>query len=196
VSPNTQVEQTGYLRRPQQRGISGRSVIAEAKTKVPTIDFADLLAGPGKTHKRGAEWTTNCPLPDHQDKTPSFTVNPEKNLWFCHGCLRGGDVVKLASLAWGIDRADVAAAEVLLSFNHQIPSRPPSWFARQKRQQPVRDAIDAQKVEHIRDLVFQLIWIPWLRRLPDFVRYEASESAWEESRVIARMLYQQRGGTT
>ena len=37
-----------------------------------------------------------CPLhPDHQ---PSFLVDPRKNLFFCYGCRRGGDLIRFAEL--------------------------------------------------------------------------------------------------
>jgi DNA primase len=34
-----------------------------------------------------------CPL--HSEKTPSFTVNPDKQVFYCHGCHQGGDVIAL-----------------------------------------------------------------------------------------------------
>jgi len=108
----------------------------------------------------------------------------------------GGDVVELARRAWGYPDdgrgAAEAAAMLLLEFGHELPQRPGSWFARQERQRSVRDRIDAEKVEHIRDLVFRLIWMPWLRQLPEWIREEATESAWESSRPIALRLYEQR----
>jgi len=33
-----------------------------------------------------------CPF--HDEKTPSFTVAPGRNVWFCHGCGAGGDAIK------------------------------------------------------------------------------------------------------
>lgn len=33
-----------------------------------------------------------CPF--HHEKTPSFSVNLEKNLFYCHGCHEGGDAIK------------------------------------------------------------------------------------------------------
>ncbi len=37
-----------------------------------------------------------CPLPDHNEKTPSFHVSPTKQQWHCFGCNRGGDLFHLA----------------------------------------------------------------------------------------------------
>jgi DNA primase len=37
-----------------------------------------------------------CPL--HDDHQPSFLVDPSKNLFFCYGCGRGGDVIRFAEL--------------------------------------------------------------------------------------------------
>src|SRR5215203_5394122 len=60
--------------RPERPGVSSRSVIDEAKDKVKTIDLADLLCGPGKMRKMGERWVARCPLPGHEDRSPSFTV--------------------------------------------------------------------------------------------------------------------------
>lgn len=43
----------------------------------------------------------SCPLPGHNDKTGSFHVTPSKGLAYCHGCHRGGDIVKLTQLVFG-----------------------------------------------------------------------------------------------
>jgi hypothetical protein len=179
---------------PERRGVSRRTIIEEAKAKVPTIDLADRLvaAGGGGWRRAGERRVARCPLPGHEDRSPSFTVYPDGG-WHCFGaCQRGGDVVDLAQLAWAIDRADVAAAEVLLSFGHEVPARPPAWFARQRRQQPIRDAAEAERIEHVRDLVFRLICLPWLRQLPDETRGEAARSAWEKSLPLARQVYERR----
>ncbi len=170
-------------------------MIEEAKAAVPTVDLADRLCGPGQLRRIGGErWTALCPLPGHDEKTPSFVVYPGDRGWWCYGCQRGGDVVDLAQAAWGIDRADVAAAEVLMAFGHPITERPPAWFRRQERQKPIRDRIERGRVEHVRLLVFRLIWMPWLKRLPEDVREEAIEGAWRDSWWMADRLYAQRRG--
>jgi len=177
-----------------RRSVSRRTVIDEAKAKVLTIDLADRLCGPGQLRRRGAEWVGSCPLPDHEDRVPSFTVNPEKNLFWCHGCLRGGDVVRLARTAWGYPERDdaMAAADLLREFGHGIPPRPASWHRRQSRQEHIRERIDAEKIEHVRMIVFRIVFAPWLKRLPGFIKEEATASAWAESLPIAREIYARR----
>lgn len=41
-----------------------------------------------------------CPL--HADHKPSFLVDPNKNLFYCYGCGRGGDVIRFAELYHGV----------------------------------------------------------------------------------------------
>lgn len=47
--------------------------------------------------KAGSNFKTLCPIPDHQERTPSFTVYPDSH-WYCYGCNRGGDVITLDRL--------------------------------------------------------------------------------------------------
>jgi len=45
--------------------------------------------------RSGANFTGLCPYPDHNEKSPSFSVNPSKGFYYCFGCQRGGDAIKL-----------------------------------------------------------------------------------------------------
>lgn len=44
----------------------------------------------------------SCPSPTHADNNPSATANVETNLWVCHGCGAGGDVLDLAAIRYGM----------------------------------------------------------------------------------------------
>lgn len=181
--------------RPERRGVSRHSVIEEAKAKIATIDLADRLCGPGKMKRIGEKWTAHCPLPDHEDKTPSFTVYPGDGGWFCYGCLRGGDVIELARFAWGYEKPDVAmaAAQLLEEFGHPIPERPRSWYAKQKRQQPVRDAIEEAKVRHVQRRVFR-IFLPMIEEIDDAgEKLEEVEYLWAAAQEIAVLIVAGRG---
>ncbi len=55
--------------------------------------------------KRGATWKARCPF--HNEKTPSFVVNPERGTWHCFGaCDEGGDVIKFVERFEGLTFLD------------------------------------------------------------------------------------------
>ncbi len=175
------------------RGVSTVKPIDAAKEAVPTIDLADRLVADrgGRWCKVGSEWTTNCVLPDHEDRSPSFTVNPEKNVFFCHGCLRGGDVVTLAQLAWGYDERDMAmvAANLLHEFGHEIPARPPAWHRKQERQKLVRSAVKHTVKANYKRQVFKYCILPNLMLGGDEGEREAEISrVWAEFETVMNRM--------
>jgi hypothetical protein len=177
----------------RHRGVHARSVIEEAKELVPVIDLADRLCGPGQMRRVGKEWVARCPLPGHDDRIPSFSVNPDKSVCFCHGCRRGGDVVHLAAFAWGHDRMDTAAAEVLHTFGHPIPERPAAWYRKQERQKAVRDLIDEAKVEVLARRLWRAVFQPILSEMEDEDgRKQMARRLWPKVEASARYLLAER----
>lgn len=47
--------------------------------------------------RQGARFVGLCPYPDHSEKTGSFSVSPEQGFYYCFGCQKGGDAIKLVS---------------------------------------------------------------------------------------------------
>jgi CHC2 zinc finger len=179
------VHQPEATRAPRYRGVSYTRPIDAAKEAVPVIDLADRLCGPGSLRRVGREWAGRCVLPDHEDRSPSFTVNPEKNVFFCHGCLRGGDVVELARLAWGYDQRDahVAAAMLLMEFGHEVPQMPPAWFRKQERQRRTREAVDDTRMNVLRRRLFKYLILPHINTIEDEVeRNRELDRAWSDFR--------------
>lgn len=53
------------------------------------IDLPILISEYIPLKKTGSNFKTTCPF--HQEKTPSFVVSPERQIWHCFGCGKGGD---------------------------------------------------------------------------------------------------------
>jgi DNA primase len=53
------------------------------------LDLVDLISEHLRLQKAGRDLKGLCPF--HQEKTPSLYVSPEKQLWHCYGCQKGGD---------------------------------------------------------------------------------------------------------
>lgn len=64
------------------------SKIEEIKNRV---DIVDLVSEYVTLKKTGRNFTGLCPF--HQEKTPSFTVNRDKQIFYCFGCGEGGNVI-------------------------------------------------------------------------------------------------------
>lgn len=81
--------------------------VAEVKTR---LDLVEVIGGYVTLHRAGRELSGLCPF--HAEKTPSFTVSPERQVWYCHGCHEGGDLFKFIEQ---IERIDFRQALELLA---------------------------------------------------------------------------------
>ena len=53
-------------------------------------DIAQIIGEYVRLKKRGKTWEACCPF--HTEKTPSFKVNTDKQIYHCFGCGKGGNV--------------------------------------------------------------------------------------------------------
>jgi DNA primase len=84
-----------------------RRALDELKQQIPLLQYL-----------QGHDWQQARPIgfgrllglcPLHADHNPSFLVDPQKNLFYCYGCRRGGDVIRFAELFHQVEFRDAVA---------------------------------------------------------------------------------------
>lgn len=73
-----------------------RQALDELKHQIPLLDYLQSHHWQSTGRLSRGRWMGLCPL--HQDRKPSFVVDTCKNLFYCYGCGRGGDVIRFAEL--------------------------------------------------------------------------------------------------
>ena len=64
-------------------------------------DMVEIVGARTQLRKSGARWMGRCPF--HEDRTPSFSVDPADKLFYCHGCGKGGDLISFVRETEGLD---------------------------------------------------------------------------------------------
>jgi DNA primase len=64
-------------------------------------DIVEVISGRTQLRRSGARFTGLCPF--HDERTPSFSVSPEKGLYYCFGCSAAGDAVSFVEETEGVD---------------------------------------------------------------------------------------------
>lgn len=117
-------------------------------------DIVEVIGRTVPLKKMGRSWKALCPF--HEEKTPSFTVNQERQTFKCFGCQKGGNV-----FGWLMERENLKFFEAVRALAAEkgipVPTGP----------QRGDDGMDASRVEGIRaalalaqDLYVRTLWGP------------------------------------
>jgi len=140
----------------------------------------------------GRAWFTGrCPLPDHEDRTPSFYIYPGEigGRWWCYGCGRGGDVIDLEFLCGAYGELWAAMISLAVDYGVDLPERPGSWHRKHERQRPIRDGIEEAKVYAARRRLYKWCCEPLVLATEDEEdRVHDAQLYWEATAKLAEHL--------
>lgn len=88
------------------------------------VDIVQIISEFVQLKQKGRNFTGLCPF--HSEKTPSFTVNPEKKLFKCFGCGEGGTVFNFIMKQEGLDFVEsvkLVASKAHIDVSHLLAQR-------------------------------------------------------------------------
>ena len=99
------------------------------------VDMVHLVGQKTDLRRVGTRWTGLCPF--HDERTPSFSVNPEEKLYYCFGCSEGGDAFKFVQQTEALDFQE--AVELLAEqFNVRVEREADDPRAEERRRRRER----------------------------------------------------------
>ncbi|MAR01442.1 MAG: DNA primase [Oceanospirillaceae bacterium] len=106
-----------------------QSFIDELLTRVDVIDIVDSRV---KLKKTGKNYSACCPF--HNENTPSFTVSPDKQFYYCFGCGASGTALRFVMEFDGLSFPD-AVEKLAAQANMQVPKETTSRAEVEREQQ-------------------------------------------------------------
>lgn len=102
------------------------------------VDLGQIVSKHAKLVKTSGGFKACCPLPGHSEKTPSFNIDTRKNLYYCYGCQRGGDVFSFLEEVEGLGFME-ALKELAEQLSIELPKASPKEMARSQEARSKRD---------------------------------------------------------
>ena len=148
------------------------------KDAVPIEDYARTLT---ELKPEGLRLVGSCPIPGHNDRTPSFHIWPESRSWWCFGaCARGGDVISLCQAVEGGESWE-AMMTLASRYDVQLPERPQSWFRWQDEKSRRREEIRYIKARMYQRRIYRLFFADHIAAIQDLKEREReAEQVWHE----------------
>jgi DNA primase len=113
--------------------MAGRIPQAFLDDLLDRVDIVEVIDRRVKLKKAGKNYTARCPF--HDEKTPSFSVNPDKQFYYCFGCGAGGNAL---GFVMDYDNVDFPQAVETLASNAglEVPrEQAPGGPGREQREQ-------------------------------------------------------------
>lgn len=106
-----------------------REDLEQLKQRIPLLQYLQRRHWTGCRVAAREEFVGLCPL--HPDTRPSFYVNARKNVFYCHGCHRGGDLIRFVELSEHLSFGESLAClkqDIALAAESELLTRTTTFF--------------------------------------------------------------------
>ncbi len=119
-------------------------------------DIVDVISERVVLRKRGKDFVGLCPF--HNEKTPSFSVSPSKQMYHCFGCQAGGNVFKFVM---ELDKRSFAEVVLDLARRYQVPVQTLEPEQRQELQRKLSERNQVYEILEVASRFYQYaLWQP------------------------------------
>ncbi len=125
------------------------------------LSVAEIVGEYIKLEKSGVNYKALCPF--HNEKTPSFTVNTERNFWYCFGCQEGGDIFTFVQKMEGLDFRE-ALEKLAERANVELPKYVPQNKEEKNKKQIILDILQLTTKIYQQQLIKN-------KKSPEILRY-------------------------
>lgn len=105
-------------------------------------DIVDIVSRYVSLKKKGSNYFGLCPF--HNEKTPSFSVAPDKQMFYCFGCGKGGGPVRFIMDAEGLEFTD-AVRFLAKEYHMEVPETGSSPQTRHLRERTLQALTEAAR---------------------------------------------------
>jgi DNA primase len=125
------------------------------KQRIPLLQYLQQHNWSGRPAASRSEFVGLCPL--HEETHSSFFVNPRKNLFYCHGCGQGGDLIRFVQLSQHLSfRQSLAYLQEVLAPSARLLEHTAAFYQMELHRYPEGIQYLAQRGVHDATLIEEL----------------------------------------
>lgn len=114
------------------------------------LDIVDVISKHVILKKRGVNYIGLCPF--HNEKTPSFIVSPQKGIYKCFGCGKGGDAITFLMEINGASYREIIS-DLAAQFNIELPKSNANYDKNKSKKSQIFEILEKAKDFYTKNLL-------------------------------------------
>ncbi len=116
-----------------------------------TVDMAELVGAKTELKRSGQQLMGLCPF--HDERSPSFSVDPDRKVFHCFGCGEGGDLFKFVQLTEGLNfRESVETLSDRYGVQMELTEEDPEAAQRREKRDRLLELLERTAAFYVRNL--------------------------------------------